>query len=72
MNEKNENDYGSLGQRLRKWEEKGISLYLDGDPASSESVARCCVNEENLYMPDYVTDKEGKIKEIRYDRISLF
>lgn len=44
---------------------------MDGTPASSESIEQNCVREDTLYMPDYVTDKEGRIKEIRYDRISL-
>lgn len=71
MTETNEKDSDSLLKRLKKWEEAGIRLYIDGTPTSSESIEQICVNEETLYMPDYVTDKEGKIKEIRYDRISL-
>lgn len=62
---------GSLGLQLKKWEEAGIRLYLDGTPTSSEYIEQRCVNEDALYMPDYVTDKKGRIKEIRYDRISL-
>lgn len=74
MTEKQESNTAfpdSLLQRLKKWEAAGIRLYLDGAPTSSESIERNCVNEDTLYMPDYITDKEGKIKEIRYDRISL-
>lgn len=71
MTKMNEENSGSLIQKLKKWEEAGIRLYLDGVPASSEYIERYCVNEDTVYMPDYVTDKEGKIKEIRYDRISL-
>lgn len=70
MTEKKENYSVSLGQILKKWENAGIRLYLDGAPTSSESIEKNCVNEETLYMPDYVTDKEGRIKEIRYDKIS--
>lgn len=69
MAETNENYSYSLVQRLREWEKAGIRLYLDGAPTSSENIERNCVNEETLYMPDYVTDNEGRIKEIRYDRI---
>lgn len=71
MTEMNEKHSDSLIQRLKKWEEAGIRLYMDGAPTSSEYIEQNCVNEDTLYMPDYVTDKEGKIKEIRYDRISL-
>lgn len=71
MTEMNEKNSDSLGWKLKKWEEAGIRLYLDGTPTSSEYIAQNCINEDTLYMPDYVTDKEGRIKEIRYDRISL-
>lgn len=60
----------SLLQILKKWEAAGIRLYMDGAPTSSEYIEKNCVKEDTLYMPDYITDKEGKIKEIRYDRIS--
>lgn len=26
--------------------------------------------EDTAYMADYVTDREGKVREIRYDKIS--
>ncbi len=71
MTEKKENECNALNLRLRSMENAGVRLYLDGMPASSKKIAKLCVNEESLYMPDYVTDKEGKIKEIRYDKISL-
>lgn len=71
MTEMNEENSNSLGWKLKQWEEAGIRLYLDGTPTSSEYIEQNCVNEDTLYMPDYVTDKEGRIKEIRYDRISL-
>lgn len=71
MTEKKEKCLRSLGESLKAWEEAGVRLYLDGAPTSSELIEKSCVNEDAMYMPDYVTDKEGKIKEIRYDRISL-
>lgn len=71
MTEKKENDTISINKRLRKWEEAGIRLYLDGAPTSPEDIEKNCVNEETLYMPDFVTDENGNLKEIRYDKISL-
>ena len=70
ITEQKENAYTSLDFRLQKMEHEGVRLYLDGRPATPDAIARCCVNEETLYMPDYVTDKQGKIKEIRYDKVS--
>jgi hypothetical protein len=71
MTEKNDISSASLKEQLEKWEDAGIRLYLDGTPTSSESIEKNCVNEDMLYMPDYITDKEGRIKEIRYNKISL-
>ena len=71
MTEKNDISSASLKEQLEKWEDAGIRLYLDGTPNSSESIEKNCVNEDMLYMPDYITDKEGRIKEIRYNKISL-
>lgn len=69
MKENDEMSVDSLKKRLEQWERAGIRLYLDGKLASSESIGCICVGEDTPYMPDYVTDKEGKITEIRYDRI---
>lgn len=71
MTQKSENDKCSLDERLRSMENAGVRLYLDGLPVSPEKIAHTCVREEALYMPDYVTDDEGRLKEIRYDKISL-
>ena len=71
MTEKNDISSASLKEQLEKWEDAGIRLYLDGTQTSSESIEKNCVNEDMLYMPDYITDKEGRIKEIRYNKISL-
>lgn len=69
MSENDELSFDSLKKRLEQWERAGIRLYLDGIPSSSESIENICVAEDTIYMPDYVTDNEGKITEIRYDRI---
>lgn len=70
MSKIDEMSLDSLKKRLEQWERAGIRLYLDGRLSSSESIGHICVGEDTLYMPDYVTDDEGKITEIRYDRIS--
>ncbi len=50
----------------------GAVLYLDGREVSAEELVRACfVNEETVYMPDYVMNQEGKLTELRYDRIRL-
>lgn len=66
-----ENTAGSdaLRLRLEQLEKEGTKLYLNGAPSTTEFIVNNCVNEDTVYMPDYVTDGHGKIKEIRYDRI---
>lgn len=61
----------ALKSRLEQLEKEGIKLYLNGVPSTTEYIVNNCVNEDTVYMPDYVTDGHGKIKEIRYDRISF-
>ena len=58
-----------LKLRLEKLESEGIKLYLNGAPSTTDYIVNSCVNEDTVYMPDYVTDEKGKVKEIRYDRI---
>ena len=71
MTEKEKKGFSSLKSKLSEWEKAGVRLYLDGTPTTSEYIEKNCVNEDTLYMPDYVTDREGNIKEIRYDRITF-
>lgn len=61
----------ALKSRLEQLEKEGVKLYLNGAPSTTEYIVNNCVNEDTVYMPDYVTDGCGKIKEIRYDRISI-
>lgn len=63
-------NYESLKSRLEKMESAGVKLYLNGAPSTTELILKKCIREDTVYMPDYVTDGSGKVKEIRYDRIS--
>ncbi len=60
----------SLKEQLENMEKKGVRLYINGAPSTTDYIVKNCVNEDTIYMPDYVTDERGKVKEIRYDRIS--
>ncbi len=59
-----------LRVRLEQLEREGIKLFLNGVPSTTDYIVKTCINEETVYMPDYVTDEHGNVKEIRYDRIS--
>lgn len=66
--------YGKEGQRLKEKLENvrksGVSLFLEGEPASPETIADKCVCEGAIYMADYVLDDDGRLKELRYDRVT--
>ncbi len=59
-----------MKERLEKAAKGGTELYLDGRPVSADELAwACCVNEEAVYMPDYVLSQDGKLAQLRYDRV---
>lgn len=58
--------------KLRTVSETGVNLYLDGNLATPEEIALSCLNSSSLYMPDYVIDEEGRLRELRYDKVSHF
>lgn len=47
--------------------EKDVKFFVDGERVGQSLVLE--VAEESNYMADYVIGKEGKISEVRYDRI---
>lgn len=69
MTSENKTNSDSLKEQLEGMERMGIKLYLNGVPSTTDYIVKNCVNEDTIYMPDYVTDENGKVKEIRYDRI---
>lgn len=70
MAAKNKMDTCSLRAQLSVLEKAGIKLYLNGMPSNTEYIVQNCVREDTVYMPDYITDEKGNIKEVRYDKIS--
>lgn len=49
---------------------EGIFLYIEERRSSSSEIYRECFNEETIYMPDYIWDNSGRLKELRYHKIS--
>lgn len=67
MYEKNEQ---LLKEKLEQVQSTGVSLFLEGEPATPGVIAGKCVCEDMIYMADYVLDENGVLKELRYDRIT--
>lgn len=54
---------------LASLEDRGITIWLEGCPSDSRQVtSQLNLQDENLYMRDYVFD-EGRLKEVHFDRI---
>lgn len=59
-----------LKERLKQIRRSGVSLFMQGEPATPAEIARRCVCEAEIYMADYVLDDTGSLKELRYDRVT--
>lgn len=61
-----------LQEKLKQVQQSGVSLFIEGQPATPEVIAKKCVCEETTYMADYVLDDAGILKELRYDKVTDF
>lgn len=52
-------------------EEKDLEVYMDDKRITLEEALNRCVQERAVYMPDYVLDEKGVLKQLRFDRIDL-
>ncbi len=59
----------ALYMELLSLEDRGITIWLEGCPGTSKSIAsQLCAHEESTYMRDYIFD-EGVLKEIHFDKV---
>lgn len=59
----------TLYMELLSLEDRGITIWLEGYPGTSESIAnQLSAHEESAYMRDYIFDK-GVLKEVHFDKI---
>ena len=69
-------DMGSLRtdtweKLLEQMEEAGVGFYLNGRRATPKDIIdKCSLREKAVYMPDFVMDDEGRLKEVRYDEVT--
>lgn len=57
-----------LYRELRRYQEAGIQLWLNGKPSTSYQIADC-VCEKTNYMRDYYVDCQNQVCGIGFDRI---
>lgn len=54
---------------LASFENRGVTIWLEGYPSDPESVAgELSLNEDGPYMRDYIFD-EGVLKEVHFDKV---
>ena len=56
-------------KELRQYERKGIRLSLDGKYYTADQIAQVTagmVAEEGCYMRDYISDENGRLREIEF------
>lgn len=56
---------------MKRYEEKGIPVLIDGKKPGEQDWSRIFSVQEDgsFYMSDYVGLQEGTLKEIRFDRV---
>ena len=71
MDERLRDDWEQYVEGFRRYEAKGIPVYIDGEvPGEQDWEKIFQVNEDgSFYMCDYVGAMEGCLKEIRFDRV---
>lgn len=64
--------YKYLYTELTDYEKEGISLSMNGDPASPTQIVEAhMVKEDAAYMRDYVLDDNGDIREVCFHHVKL-
>lgn len=59
-----------LIEELSKAAKNGATLYINDQIAEPETIAKCCMEDKVVYMPDYVVDESGTLIEIRFDKVT--
>lgn len=56
---------------FEQMQKKGTEFFVDGEPVLPKEAVTKAVKEESVYMADYVMGDEGKVKQVRFDKINL-
>lgn len=52
-------------------QKKCPEVYIDNKPTTLKDALHQCVQEQTVYMPDYILDENGVLNQLRFDRIDL-
>ena len=63
-------EYQAFLSLLYAYRQAGVYLSLSGKPSSPKELARVCTaRKDSCYMGDFIPDEQGKLIEIRFDKI---
>lgn len=75
MTNNNVNDSGTVMNQVpvlfERLQNRGVEFFIDGEPVFWQKAVEMAVKEESTYMTDYVMEGEGRIKQVRLDKVSL-
>jgi len=70
MKKKKHNKSPEFLCELEEYDQRGISLLLDGKPSNPKAIAKAHrIAEEGTYMRDYIEDESGEVIELSFDLI---
>ncbi len=59
-----------LMMMLGRYHSNGIPIFFEDKPSTPQDVVNIMmVKEDEVYMPDYVTDQNNRVVQIRYDHV---
>ena len=64
-------EYDGMMASWQQLREKGVEFYVDGEEVSMKEAFSLAVREDSVYMADYVLGAEGRIQQIRLDKVEL-
>ena len=68
-----EKKYHELFEELLEYERYGIPIKIDGKPASPLQITTAhMIQEDSVYMRDYILNEEGHVKELCFDKIKQY
>ncbi len=63
----NEKKFQDMFNELSQYEQRGVSIVMEGKPASPTQIVKAhMVKEDQTYMRDYVLNEEGDVKALYF------
>lgn len=61
----------SIVDSLEQLRSAGVEFFVDGEEVSPAEALKRTVQEEFVYMADYIVGSSGKITQVNFDKIDL-